>query len=479
MVAPKGWESVEESEGPLRWSSRTLVIGSLFAAVGCSGSDDQVEPSTPDAALSDAGSSGTDASDSSGGSAGKGGAATGGSAGKGGAATGGSAGAGGAATGGSAGAGGAATGGSAGAGGAATGGSAGAGGAGGSDAGDDASAEAGDAADGSAADGNAGAGGGAAGSDAGTGDDAGSFVPPGAQSCAGGALLCNGESCCTSLVVPGGTYYRTYSNDADGGATNLSDPATLSTFALDKYDVTVGRFRNFVAAYSGGWTPPAGAGKHVHLNGGQGLANSGTGGGHEPGWNIGDNAQVSPTNTNLACSGGTYSTWTPTAGARERWPINCVNWYEAYAFCIWDGGFLPSEAEWEYAAAGGNEQREYPWGAINPGTNNLYAIYGCYYPTMGACTGVGNIAPVGTVPQGTGRWGHLDLAGNAAQWNMDWYKAPYAGCTDCANTTLASFRVTRGGNFYDTAGMLHASSRSFNTPVNRDITIGFRCARTP
>jgi formylglycine-generating enzyme required for sulfatase activity len=45
---------------------------------------------------------------------------------------------------------------------------------------------------------------------------------------------------------------------------------------------------------------------------------------------------------------------------------------EAYAFCIWDGGFLPSEAEWECAAAGGPDQREYPWGSTDPGTANLY-----------------------------------------------------------------------------------------------------------
>jgi formylglycine-generating enzyme required for sulfatase activity len=45
---------------------------------------------------------------------------------------------------------------------------------------------------------------------------------------------------------------------------------------------------------------------------------------------------------------------------RERLPIICVNWCEAYAFCIWDGGFLQSETEWKYAASGGSKQRECP-----------------------------------------------------------------------------------------------------------------------
>ena len=94
----------------------------------------------------------------------------------------------------------------------------------------------------------------------------------------------------------------------------------------------------------------------------------------------------------------THATWTASStGGQENLPINCVNWYEAYAFCIWDGGFLPSEAEWEYAAAGGSEQRQYPWGTTAPGTMNQYAIYGSYY--TGNSTG---LAPVGTAAAGRG-----------------------------------------------------------------------------
>ena len=67
--------------------------------------------------------------------------------------------------------------------------------------------------------------------------------------------------------------------------------------------------------------------------------------------------------------------------------MNCINSYEAVAFCIWDGGFLPTLSEWGYAAAGGNEQREYPWGATAPGTANQYAIYNCYYAPAATCQG--------------------------------------------------------------------------------------------
>ena len=97
-------------------------------------------------------------------------------------------------------------------------------------------------------------------------------------------------------------------------------------------------------------------------------------------------------------------------GPHETLPINCIDWYEAYAFCIWDGGFLPSEAEWEYAAAGGDEQREYPWGSTDPecdlATSSLYLISDCNYPPGStACSGVVNIAPVGTATAGRGALG--------------------------------------------------------------------------
>ena len=79
-----------------------------------------------------------------------------------------------------------------------------------------------------------------------------------------------------------------------------------------------------------------------------------------------DNGNIAPTNANLACS-DSYATWTNTAGSQENLPINCVNWCEAYAFCIWDGGFLPSEAEWEYAAAGGSSAARVPVGLDRSG----------------------------------------------------------------------------------------------------------------
>jgi sulfatase modifying factor 1 len=97
---------------------------------------------------------------------------------------------------------------------------------------------------------------------------------------------------------------------------------------LDKYDVTVGRFRQFVSAWNGGpgYMPQAGSGKHAHLNGGQGLATSGSPGTYEPGWAATDDGNIAPTNANLACK-ALYVTWTASAGSNETLPINCVNWF--------------------------------------------------------------------------------------------------------------------------------------------------------
>ena len=295
---------------------------------------------------------------------------------------------------------------------------------------------------------------------------------PGMTDCGSGR-----ESCCTSLAVTGGTYNRTYRNNG-GGPTGQNDPATVSAYLLDKYLVTVGRYRQFASAWSGGWRPSAGSGKHGYLKSG-GLTN--TAGGSETGWDASWNntTNVNPTTASLTrgsfCD-STHATWTASpTGGHENLPINCVNWYESYAFCIWDGGFLPSEAEWEYAAAGGAEQRQYPWGTAAPGTTNQYAIYGSFY--TGNPTG---LAPVGTATNGAGLWGHLDLAGEVWEWNLDWRQNYVNPCTDCVNLTPASFRLVRGDNFGGSVANLVPTVRGGDVaPEGRDSNFGVRCARAP
>lgn len=283
--------------------------------------------------------------------------------------------------------------------------------------------------------------------------------------------------CCASDEIPAGLFERS----AEDGS--FGDPARVSRFYLDDYEVTVGRFRQFVnAVVDGGWRPPDGSGKHVHLNGGNGLRNAIATApafetGWDPSWNVHLSSSRSDWNTNLSFS--VYSTWTPFADENESLPINCVSWFEAYAFCIWDGGFLPSEAEWGYAAAAGAEERAFPWGSTEPGASNVYAIYACLYAS-GKCGALQDVAPVGTASAGRAKWGQWDLAGGLYEWALDW-EGPYtAPCEDCARLTGTGARVDRGGSFYDeTVQYLHGLARHFDYPRTGYPNVGVRCARAP
>ena len=328
------------------------------------------------------------------------------------------------------------------------------------------------------------------------GSDATPPLPP--PSCAGdggpGITSCGtaADSCCASVRVTGGSYYRTVT-------TGFNYQASVSDFRLDKYEVTVGRFRQFVDA-SKTWQPPPGSGVHTYLRDGGGLEQVVDGAAvYEPGWSAAWNADLSQSDGGglghwdgnlLFC--GVASTWTDVPSTQENLPINCLNWYEAYAFCIWDGGFLPSEAEWGYAAAGGSQQREYPWGGTDPGLINQYAIYGCDYPdggqlgvdAAGTCNSIANIAPVGSAPLGVGRWQQLDLGGNVHEPVLDWYSVNYPfPCGDCAELAVPSgplpTRSVRGGSWWVQPGAMLTYARADFTPSFRDYKAGVRCARAP
>ena len=304
---------------------------------------------------------------------------------------------------------------------------------------------------------------------------AGACVPP--PSCDGGGTgradcgPSGSESCCFSPLVTGGTVQL-----------DRADSATVSDYRLDKYEITVGRFRRFVDAVVAGWRPSAGSGKHTHLNGGSGLSNGS--GGYEPGWDVAWNTNL-PTakatwdgSAGLACSAG-YQTWTTAAGANEKRPINCVDWYQTEAFCIWDGGFLPSEAEWQYAAAGGSEGRQYPW-SVPASSTTIDCSYANYYTTT-FCN-ASHTTNVGfESPKGDGKWGQSDLAGNVVEWTLDWASITYtsAASTNYANVAASLYRTIRGGSFGHDASFLLASFRGADTPASRSDVQGARCARTP
>lgn len=290
-----------------------------------------------------------------------------------------------------------------------------------------------------------------------SGGMAGASDPNATPSCAGLSDTCGpvrGDSCCASTVVEGGTFTR------DNGL--LGDyRATVSDFRLDTYEVTVGRFRKFVEAYPDS-RPAAGSGNNP---------NNPADGGWDRDWDTSLPADRAALMSNVQVCSEEFRTWT---AGNDDLPMNCITWFEAYAFCIWDGGRLPTEAEWNYAAAGGSDQREYPWS--NPfHSDEIDETFAVYEPAT-------STAVVGSKsPKGDAKWGHADLAGNLWEWAQDWYRGGgYSNdCVNCADLTSYSIRVIRGGDFYTGPINLLTTERLYHAPAQHDFGVGARCARKP
>ncbi|MGK3987781.1 SUMF1/EgtB/PvdO family nonheme iron enzyme [Sorangium sp. So ce136] len=312
--------------------------------------------------------------------------------------------------------------------------------------------------------------------------DRGKCVPP---SCVGLTDDCGQDrdpdpSCCASVKVTGLLRNQTYNRGNDP-----SYPATVSDFWLDRFEVTVGRIRRFVEEYPEsleeypGSRPAAGAGSHPKI----------AGSGWNPAWDIEQAdmpAKLPATRAELkrfiTCQ-TTNQPWTEVRGDHERLPINCLSWYVAFAFCAWDGGRLPTEAEWNYAAAGGQAQRYYPWSNPEDSTtiNNEYAVYDCMSDGIEprSCA-LSDIQNVGSRRKGDGYWGHADMAGSMWEWTLDWHEATYpTPCVDCSNVELesASEKVFRGGGWNSNAASLLSSTRNVFRPSVVSNVVGVRCAR--
>ena len=316
------------------------------------------------------------------------------------------------------------------------------------------------------------------------------------KSCVGGAgadSKCGGvandqkaegtSDCCQTIAVPGGSFNRF--NDP-------LYPAKIGPYLLDAYEVTGGRFRAWVEATNGnlkGSAPAVGAGAHPKVK--------------NSGWRAEWDAVLPASRAEVdqmlgvdkcAVGGnlddfGTLTWWTPAVEAKVRQgnganaallaantktaldgkPINCVPWHVLMAFCIWDGGRLPTDAEWSFAAQAGSEQRTFPWGDLKPnelvhvdnrndlslvpllGPGGKFLSASLYDPTLGPNKFPANyvhtyggkfreprdnamhVPPVGRIALGNGKWGHADLAGGMYEWTMDEGPIRPGTCTDCAN----------------------------------------------
>jgi formylglycine-generating enzyme required for sulfatase activity len=150
--------------------------------------------------------------------------------------------------------------------------------------------------------------------------------------------------------------------------------------------------------------------------------------------------------------------------ANPSLPVTQVSWSDGQAYCHSKGKRLPSEAEWEYAARGG-DGRLYPWGNEfdSKATNSIEA-------------GRGHLIGVGTLPKNKSPFGVLDMSGNAWEWTADDYK-PYAG-HQATFEIPADAKVIRGGSYQ--ADRFHATTttRNLDHASTRSPVIGFRCAKS-
>ncbi len=271
-------------------------------------------------------------------------------------------------------------------------------------------------------------------------------LPVGAT-CGTGAACDAGQFCIDNdpvamVALPAGTYWMG-SPAGEGDANEQPQHAVvLSAFALDKMEVTVKQYAAYFATLSA-------------------------------------DQRCSAANTSaFSCAApGTAGACNWQVADMETQPLNCVDWYQAAAYCAWAGKRLPTEAEWEYAARSAGLVQAWPWG--DAAVDCTLAVFD--EGTGGGCGGGGTSAPCSRVAGNSGQ-GACDLAGNVNEWCADWYDLYTAATATDPVGPIASpggLKAVRGGAWSDTAAATRAAARASQLPNSRYGTSGFRCARSP
>ncbi len=173
----------------------------------------------------------------------------------------------------------------------------------------------------------------------------------------------------------------------------------------------------------------------------------------------------------------------------EDRPVTNLTHGEAARFCAWRKARLPTEAEWERAARGG-DPRLFPWG--NQPQRSL-ANLGRFLPVEGqvapsatpvvqadASDGWALTAPVGSFPKGASPFGVLDLAGNVAEWTADYFAQESPQRSSRYNPrgpASGEARSVRGGSWRMPLFLARTTARLYADPNERSTEIGFRCVQ--